>query len=133
MASLEHVNITVRDPERAAAAMHAIFGWNIRWQGPAHEGRVIHIGSDAQYLALYTGNDQTYPDATFAKGQPFNHVGVEVDDINATERQVIAAGLIPFNHSAYDPGRRFYFFDADGIEFEVVSYRGRVADARAAG
>ena len=22
----------------------------------------------------------------------------------------------------YEPGRRFYFFDPDGIEYEVVSY-----------
>ncbi len=33
-----------------------------------------------------------------------------------------AAGLEPFGHDDYDPGRRFYFFDDNGIEFEVVSY-----------
>lgn len=120
---LEHVNLTVRDPERAAAAMHAIFGWEIRWQGPARDGgRTIHIGSDTQYLALYTGPDASYTDADFAKGQPFNHVGVEVDDLDATEARVVAAGFRPFSHDDYVPGRRFYFFDADGIEFEVVSY-----------
>ena len=31
-------------------------------------------------------------------------------------------GLEPFGHDDYEPGRRFYFFDWDGIEFEVVSY-----------
>ncbi len=36
---------------------------------------------------------------------------------------VIAAGLEPFSHSQYNPGpRSFYFFDWDGIEWEVVSY-----------
>lgn len=120
---IEHINLTVRDPERAAAAMHMIFGWEIRWQGLAAKGgRTIHVGSPAQYFALFTGRSDTYTDAMFAKGQPFNHVGVEVDDIDATEARVIAAGLVPFNHDAYDPGRRFYFLDADGIEFEVVSY-----------
>lgn len=123
MATIEHVNLTVRDPERAASAIHAIFGWEVRWQGPARDGgRTIHIGSADQYLALYTGKAMNYADASFAKSQPFNHVGVEVDDIDATEARVIAAGLVPFNHDAYDPGRRFYFLDADGIEFEVVSY-----------
>ena len=34
-----------------------------------------------------------------------------------------AANLHSFNHSDYAPGRRFYFFDPDGIEFEVVSYQ----------
>jgi len=37
-------------------------------------------------------------------------------------RRVIAAGLTPFSHGDYEPGRRFYFFDWDGIEFEIVSY-----------
>ena len=35
---------------------------------------------------------------------------------------MIAAGLTPFSHGDYAPGRRFYFFDWDGIEFEIVSY-----------
>jgi glyoxylase I family protein len=35
---------------------------------------------------------------------------------------VKAEGLEPFGHADYQPGRRFYFLDADGIEFEVVSY-----------
>ncbi|MEZ5340555.1 MAG: hypothetical protein R2706_03650 [Acidimicrobiales bacterium] len=38
------------------------------------------------------------------------------------EARVIAAGFEPYNHGDYEPGRRFYFDDADAIEFEVVSY-----------
>ena len=48
---------------------------------------------------------------------------VEVDDLDATEQKVLAAGLKTFSHGSYDPGRRFYFLDPDGIEYEVVSYR----------
>ena len=59
----------------------------------------------------------------FAKGRPLNHIGVEVDDLDAIEAKVVAAGLKPFGHADYDPGRRFYFLDPDGIEYEVVSYR----------
>ena len=40
---------------------------------------------------------------------------------------MISAGLEPFGHDNYDPGERFYFFDWDGIEFEVVSYAGEAA------
>ena len=54
---------------------------------------------------------------------PLNHVGLVVDDLDAAEAVVIAAGLEPFSHADYEPGRRFYFFDWDGIEFELVSYR----------
>lgn len=125
MASLriEHVNVTVSDPERAASLMERIFGWHVRWQGPARDGgRTIHIGTDEHYLALYTGRDVAYTADDFAKGRPLNHIGVEVEDLDATEARVVAAGLKPFNHADYEPGRRFYFFDPDGIEYEVVSY-----------
>ena len=121
---LEHVNVTVTDPERAARLLETLFDWHVRWAGPARDGgRTIHVGSADDYIALYTGRGATYGPETFAKGQPFNHVGVEVDDLAAIEAKVVAAGLKPFGHDSYDPGRRFYFLDPDGIEYEVVSYR----------
>ena len=61
-------------------------------------------------------------DRGWPKGAPLNHVGIQVDDLDAVERRVIAAGLVPFSHGDYEPGRRFYFIDWDGIEFEIVSY-----------
>ncbi|GAA6200903.1 hypothetical protein NBRC116599_21280 [Aquicoccus sp. SU-CL01552] len=51
-----------------------------------------------------------------------NHVGVVVEDLDATEARVKAAGFVPHNYGDYEPGRRFYFRDSDGIEFEVVHY-----------
>jgi catechol 2,3-dioxygenase-like lactoylglutathione lyase family enzyme len=121
---IEHVNITVRDPERAAGLMQSLFGWRIRWKGPAaFGGYTIHVGSDEGYVALYTPRGEALSEADFAKGRPLNHIGVEVDDLDATEEKVLAAGLKTFFHGDYDPGRRFYFLDPDGIEFEVVSYR----------
>jgi len=47
---------------------------------------------------------------------------VQVDDLDAVEARVRRAGLVPFGHDDYDPGRRFYFLDPDGTEYEVVSY-----------
>lgn len=122
-AFIEHVNITVRDPEHSAKLMHDLFGWNVRWQGPSlNGGRTIHVGDDRFYLALYTSQGAETPDDAFRKGRPLNHVGIVVDDLDEAERRVVAAGLEPFNHGDYDPGRRFYFFDFDGTEFELVSY-----------
>jgi hypothetical protein len=40
------------------------------------------------------------------------------------------AGLTPFAHGDYEPGRRFYFFDPNGIEFEVVSYAAQNGETR---
>lgn len=121
---LEHVNVTVSNPERAAKLMEELFGWQVRWKGPARDGgHTIHVGSKEHYLALYTGRGVAYTADDFAKGRPLNHVGIEVDDLDATEARVVAAGLRPFGHDNYDPGRRFYFLDPDGIEYEVISYR----------
>jgi catechol 2,3-dioxygenase-like lactoylglutathione lyase family enzyme len=123
MASLriEHVNVTVSDPDRTAALMQRLFGWKVRWRGPARDnGLTVHVGNGDHYLALYSPLDGKAHH--YAKGEPLNHVGIEVDDIDATETKVIEAGLIPFSHGDYDPGRRFYFLDPDGTEYEVVSY-----------
>ena len=127
-ARIEHVNLTVSDPERAARLMQHVFGWDIRWQGPASMGgRTVHVGSEHGYIALYSGPNEAQAAERFAKGRPLNHVGVEVEQLDAVEARVIEAGLTPFSHGDYEPGRRFYFLDHDGIEFEVVSYSGTPA------
>ena len=119
---IEHVNVTVRDADGAARLMERLFGWHVRWQGPTRGGwRTVHVGSDTDYLALSAPPAGDEPEG-FPKGRPLNHVGIEVDDLDSLEATVVAAGLTPFSHGDYEPGRRFYFFDPNGIEFEVVSY-----------
>ena len=118
--TIEHANLTVSDIERSSALFQQLFGWHERWRGAAmNGGETIHVGDERSYLALYTDRQ---PHDRFAKGRPLNHIGVVVDDLDAAERVVLDAGLETFNHADYEPGRRFYFFDWDGIEFEVVSY-----------
>ena len=120
---IEHVNITVSDPKRTSDLMERLFDWHVRWAGPAQNGgHTIHVGSDDHYVALYAGGDTAKVAEAFSKGRPLNHIGVEVDDLDDAEARVIAAGLRPFSHADYEPGRRFYFLDPDGIEYEVVSY-----------
>jgi catechol 2,3-dioxygenase-like lactoylglutathione lyase family enzyme len=122
-ARLEHVNITVADADSSAALFGRLFGWPLRWAGPAMGGgRTVHVGTPAQYLAFYSPRDPERDAPGWPKGMPLNHVAIEVDDLAAIERKVVEAGLEPFGHGDYEPGRRFYFFDPNGIEFEVVSY-----------
>jgi glyoxylase I family protein len=123
-ARLEHVNVTVGDADRAAALIQRLFGWRVRWAGAAASGgRTVHVGTDDQYLALYSSPGSDGRPLGWPKGEPLNHVAVVVDDLDAAEARVAEAGLTPFAHGDYDPGRRFYFLDEDRIEFEVVSYR----------
>jgi len=117
---LEHVNITVSDPELMSQLLKNLCGWHERWRGPSLlGGSTIHVGSERDYIAVYTHDGAHGP---YAKGAPLNHVALVVDDLDEAERTVTAAGLTAFNHGDYEPGRRFYFFDWDGIEFEIVSY-----------
>lgn len=111
----------------------------IGWRGPSMmRGETIDVGGEADYIAVYTCGALSQ---RFAKGQPLGHAGLVVDDLGADkavvkqavvkqavvkEAAVKSAGLHPFNHADYAPGRRFYFFDRDGtkfgFKFEMVSY-----------
>jgi len=124
---LEHANITVSDPQATAAWLGDVFGWTIRWEGPGMQtGYTVHVGTDDAYVALFR-----YRDAPQGTARPYhtlgmlNHLAVFTDeDIDAVEARVKAAGFAPVNHGSYAPGRRFYFADSDGIEWEVASHQG---------
>lgn len=130
---IEHVNITVSNPDRTADFLMRVFGWHIRWRGPsAMGGHTIHVGNNQFYLAVYAAEVGNNEPAGHHKGRPLNHIGIVVDDLDEVEQRVITEGYEPFSHGDYDPGRRFYFFDRDGIEYEIVSYAGgEVSDVRA--
>ncbi|GHG88934.1 VOC family protein [Pseudodonghicola xiamenensis] len=121
---LEHGNLTVTDPDATAAWLTQVFEWQVRWSGPAlGGGYTVHVGNGSDYLALYrpaeplrSGND------SYTQLGGLNHIGIRVDDLDATEARVRTAGFAPHSHADYEPGKRFYFHDADGVEFEVVAY-----------
>lgn len=122
---LEHTNYSVSDPQRTAQMLIDVFGWHIRWTGASKsDGESIHVGTEGRYLALYREPGRMAPlsQRTYETVGGLNHIGVVVDDYEATEARVRAAGLTPGEHYDYEPGRRFYFYDHDGIEYEVVSY-----------
>ncbi|MDB3910269.1 VOC family protein [Paracoccaceae bacterium] len=121
---LEHVNVTVSDPDKTAAWMYEVFDWPVRWQGPAlGSGRSVHVGGEASYVALYCSNEATdaAPDSYHCLSG-LNHIGVVVADLDLVEAQVRKAEFTPYSHADYALGRRFYFKDHNEIEYEVVQY-----------
>lgn len=124
-AILEHINMTVTDPDRTAEMLRDLFGWTIRWSGDSiHNGRSVHVGNEADYVALYS---QGAPRAlseneNYGLAGAVNHLGILVDDLDAAEKRVLDYGIKTHSHQTYEPGSRFYFHDHDGIEYEVVSY-----------
>ncbi len=129
--ALEHVNMTVSDPDRTAQILTELFGWTIRWSGSSQlGGRSIHVGvpgNGTGYVALYAAGETKAPtESTYVSRGGLNHIGVVVDDIYLIEERVANAGYKPHMHGQDEPGRSyFYFDDHDGIEFEVVSYEAR--------
>ncbi|UYV36128.1 VOC family protein [Rhodobacteraceae bacterium D3-12] len=121
---LEHVNVTVSDLDRAVALVSQLFGWHLRWRGAAKDGgETAHVGDADSYVALYKHPKQNgAPVDSYRTTGGLNHIGVVVEDLDAVEARVKAAGLVAHNHADYEPGRRFYFDDQDGTEWEVVSY-----------
>ena len=127
MSFLEHVNVTVSDPKATAAMLIELFDWHVRWEGESMDGKgyTVHVGTEDSYVAVYTGPGEPLrakEDASYVTRGGLNHIGVVVNDLDAVEAKVRAMGLTPGAHQDYEPGRRFYFNDPDGIEIEVVCY-----------
>ena len=123
---LEHVNLTVADPQALADFLCRVFDWTIRWQGSAiHGGHTVHVGGKDSYLAIYGGR----PGAglsdisdSYSTRIGLNHLGIVVSDLEAAEAKVAAEGFTPHSHADYEPGRRFYFDGPQGLEIEVICY-----------
>ena len=124
MAKFEHINITVSDLDKTADMLCTIFNWKIRWQGPSiHNGRTAHIGDDDEYIAIYAKDTPApNPMNNYETANGLNHIGILVSDFEETEARIKDYGFETYSHQVYDPGRRFYFRDDDGIEYEVLSY-----------
>lgn len=121
---LEHTNLTVTNAKATAKWMQSVFGWRTRWEGASiHNGYTVHVGGEISYLALYQpASTPAKAINTYNTTGGLNHLAVVVNELDAVEARVKAAGFKTYSHADYEPGRRFYFDDADGIEFEVVSY-----------
>lgn len=124
MSRIEHINVTVADPDATARILCQLFDWHIRWTGAAMgNGRTVHVGGDKSYVALFSfGGEQIDASESYRTRAGLNHIGIVTDDLDQAEQRVITAGYRPEKHADYEPGRRFYFTEENGVEIEVVSY-----------
>ncbi len=123
-ATLEHINITVSNVSETAERLCSFFNWKIRWQGKAmNGGKTIHIGNNASYLAIFQAKQPSSDNTkNSAKTNGLNHVGIVVDELEHVEQRIRECGYATYSFGDYEPGRRFYFREENGIEFEVISY-----------
>ncbi len=121
---LEHVNITVKNPEDSAELLCRLFDWYIRWQGESLDvGRTVHVGNDTSYIAFYTQPDAVENGCeSYATMRMTNHLAIVVDEFYLIRERVMEEGLKMGEIHLYEPGKRFYFFTPDNLEIEVVKY-----------
>jgi hypothetical protein len=126
-AQIEHINISVANPDEIAERLCNIFSWEIRWSGPSMDGgRTVHVGSKGEsssYFALYSPRNIQ----SMSHGHEFNlnlnHVGIVVDNLEHTQELVAQHGFEAENHRDYGVCKSFYFYIDKNLEIEVVEYK----------
>lgn len=120
---LEHVNLTVADLDRSIAFYSTLLDADVRWSRRGEkESDAAHVGDDRFYIALFqAAAPERAPDPAYDH-VGFNHFGMVVDDLEEMRNRLAALGIDPSSEADYEPGRRLYFFDPDGIEVELVEY-----------
>ena len=122
---IEHANLTVSDVAASVAFYQAVFDFAVRWEGSAREMdgpvKAVHLGDTATYLSLFESQKKGRAPADYdAPG--LNHIGFEVEDVDGYRSRLEALGVEIHLEGDYEPGRRIYFYDPDGIEVELVEY-----------
>lgn len=123
---LEHANLAVRDVDAMIRFLCTAFpDFRVRREGRYGAGRRwVHVGTDATYVALNESDGEAAPRPVPYGGRPgLNHLGYEVDDVEALRARLSAAGYrdssVPNDHPHR---RRVYFFDSEGNDWEFVEY-----------
>ncbi len=124
---LEHANLCVRDIDEMAAFLRTAFPeFGVRGQGKTILGsRWMHIGTAETYIALQQSSAEPAEEwVPYSQKPGTNHLGYEVDDVEALRKRMLAAGYedstVPNDHPHR---RRVYFHDSEGNDWEFVEYR----------
>lgn len=120
---IEHVNLTVSDLDRSIAFYARLFDYELRWSRRDGSDRdAAHVGDGRFYLALFQAETLAAAPRPGYDRVGLNHFGVVVEDLDEMRERLRALGVTPTSEQDYEPGRRLYFFDPDGIEVELVEY-----------
>jgi catechol 2,3-dioxygenase-like lactoylglutathione lyase family enzyme len=125
-ARLEHANLSVRDVDAMIHFLQTAFPeFRIRHDTTGTDGkRWVHVGTDETYFALNPATaDPQQPWAPYEGKPGVNHLGCEVDDVDALRERLHAAGYkdstVP---NAHPHRKRVYFYDPEGNDWEFVQY-----------
>jgi catechol 2,3-dioxygenase-like lactoylglutathione lyase family enzyme len=122
---LEHVNITVSNIDTSFQFYADLFGFEKRWEGmgagEVGPVRSMHAGNEHTYLAFFEAEREGRRPADYGIAG-VNHIGFEVDDLEIYRKRLEELGVRIHLEADYEPGKRIYFHDPDGVEIELVEY-----------
>jgi len=131
---LEHANLVVRDVDAAIRFLQTAFpDFRVRGEGRGWAGaRWVHVGTDETYIALAEAREEPAERWVPYSGRPgLNHLGYEVNDVDALRARLKAAGYrdstVP---NAHPHRKRVYFHDVEGNDWEFVEYMSALAAQR---
>lgn len=89
------------------------------------KGRWVHFGTDEHYVALQQNSKPSGREDVTYRNDGINHLGFVVTGLDDIILRAEEAGYELSPVSAMDDHphrRRAYFFDANGVEWELVEY-----------
>jgi catechol 2,3-dioxygenase-like lactoylglutathione lyase family enzyme len=126
MTRLEHANLCVRDVDGMIRFLVTAFPeFRIRHDATEANGtRWVHVGTDETYIALQSNEREgTEPWQPYSGLPGVNHLGYEVDDVEALLTRLRSAGYTDTTVPNRHPHRkRVYFHDPEGNDWEFVQY-----------
>lgn len=122
---LEHVNITVKQYKKCVSFYKQIFDFDTRWEGEIQGVNgplnACHLGTKNFYIAIFEAEQEGEVKHNYRK-PGFNHLAFQVDNLEYYKTLLKKYDVDIDQEQSYDPGRRLYFYDPEGIEIELVQY-----------
>jgi catechol 2,3-dioxygenase-like lactoylglutathione lyase family enzyme len=122
---MEHANLHVRHFDEAVRFLSTAFPeFRVRSESSTDGLRWMHIGTDENYIALNETRQEPASGWAPYCGKPgVNHLGYEVEDVDALRERLAAEGFAETTIPNRHPHRkRVYFKDAEGNDWEFVQY-----------
>ncbi len=123
---IEHANITVKSIAESLKLLQAALPeFRVRGEGDGSERKWLHFGDDKTYITLNEALDSSGKVSRKDYSRSgVNHLAFVVDDIDGVDQRLKAEGFEsdPQFQEDSDIRRRYYYEDANGLEWEFVQY-----------
>ena len=115
-ASIDHINLTVKDLEESVAFFRDLFGFEVIKDQPEQDSKIIGKGNIKRCL---------YEDRELEIGAGINHYGFYIENFDEIVAQCEALGVtMPYGTVDWGRSRSVYITDPSGYEIELSEVPG---------